>query len=53
MKSIVSLVDDTGITVGEGEITRLETGSVASSLVGIGTSNISAEVGCTWGVGVA
>ena len=39
---------------GEGEIKRVEIGKVVSSLVAIGTNNMSAaEVGCTWGVGVA
>ncbi len=39
---------------GAGEIiARVEIGKMASSLVGIGTSSISAEVGRTWGVGVA
>ena len=38
---------------GEGEIKRVEIGRVASSLVAMGTSNMSAaEVGRTWGVGV-
>jgi hypothetical protein len=38
---------------GDGEIiVRVEIGRVASSLVGIGTSSISAEVGRTWEVGV-
>lgn len=38
---------------GEGEITRVEIGSVASSLVCSGMRSISTELGCTWGVGMA
>ena len=53
IKSLESRADDRGVVAGEGEITRVEIGSVASSLVCIGASSISAEVGCTWGVGVA
>ena len=39
---------------GEGEIKRVEIGRVTSSLVAMGTSNMSAadEVSRTWGVGV-
>ena len=46
VRSVESRVDDGGVMAGEGEIKRVEIGKVVSSLVAIGTSNMSAaEVG--------